>query len=167
MLFETDRLVVRRASAAEDLPALLSIFGDSAKTMHFGSGQPWTEDQIDQFHRTYPESDPQLISTPGLVLLKPDLEPIGFGGVGYYAAPGNTADLFFIFRHQFWGRGLATECARAALAAAWQHSQIDGVHATVHPANAASIRVLEKCGMTRERYLPAANRLLYAKRAAR
>jgi RimJ/RimL family protein N-acetyltransferase len=34
------------------------------------------------------------------------------------------------------------------------------VYATVHPANLASIRVLEKCGLTHERHLPERNRLL-------
>jgi RimJ/RimL family protein N-acetyltransferase len=38
---------------------------------------------------------------------------------------------------------------------------VTAISATVHPANVASIRVLEKCGLTRTAFLPASNRLLY------
>ena len=160
-IFETERLVVRRASPTADLDALLAIFGDPVNTAQFGGGRPWSEDEVRQFLAGYPERDPQLVSTPGLALLRPGLEPVGFGGVGYYVAPSNTAELFFIFRHQFWGRGLATELARAAVEAAFRRPEVEVVQATVKPSNGASRRVLEKCGMTEVRYLPGAARVLY------
>jgi hypothetical protein len=37
----------------------------------------------------------------------------------------------------------------------------DHVLATVHPANAASVRVLEQCGMVLQAHLPDKNRRLY------
>jgi RimJ/RimL family protein N-acetyltransferase len=55
--------------------------------------------------------------------------------------------------------------ATAALGAAFRHPDVLEVLATVHPANAASVRVLEKCGMAFQRALPERARLLY--RAAR
>jgi hypothetical protein len=82
-ILETDRLIVRCPSPTADLPALLAIFGDSANMLHFGA-----EQEIRQFLSGYPDGDPHLVSRPGLVLLKPHLEPVGFGGVGYYGAAG-------------------------------------------------------------------------------
>jgi RimJ/RimL family protein N-acetyltransferase len=161
VLFETERLVVRKATLLEDADALSAILGDPESVRHFGSGQPWTRAQVEQFVRSYPDGDPRLVATPGLVLLKPTLEVIGFGGVGYYVAEGNTADLFFILKRAQWGQGLATEVARAALAAAFAHPQVGTVFATVKPANTASVRVLEKCSLTLQKYLPEKDRLLY------
>ena len=160
ILFQTERLVVRRASPA-DVDALLEIHGDPEAMRFFGQGQTLNTADIERLLRAYPADDPQLIACPGLVLLKPTLQPIGFGGVGYYVSPGNQAELLFIFKRAFWGRGLATELAREALASAFAHPEISVITATVMPANVASIHVLEKCGMTRDCYLPEHDRLLY------
>src|SRR5438094_5678818 len=105
VIVETERLAVRRA-ALDDTDALLAILGDPENVRHFGSGEPWTRAQVEQFIRSYSEGDPRLVATPGLVLRKPTLDVIGFGGVGYYVAEGNTADLLFILKRAYWGQGL-------------------------------------------------------------
>jgi ribosomal-protein-alanine N-acetyltransferase len=139
-LFETERLVVRKTSL-EDIDALLAILADPDTVRLFGSSRPWSRAEVERFVRSYPDSDSRLISAPGLALLKPDLEVVGFGGVVYYVAEGNTADLLFVVDRRHWGHGLATELARAALAAALaaalRHPEVAIVHATVHPANLA------------------------------
>jgi RimJ/RimL family protein N-acetyltransferase len=159
-LFETERLLVRRATTA-DVVALLPIFGDAETVRHFGHGRPWTQVEIGQYLASYPEGDERLVSTPGVVLLKPHLEVVGFGGVGYYVSEGNTADLLFILQKEWWGKGLATEFASAALVTALRHPQVASVYATAKPANVASVRVLEKCGMWLVEYLPEKDRLLF------
>ena len=90
---------------------------------------------------------------------------IGFGGIGYNPSGPVPAYLEYLLARPHWGQGLGTEVARGALAAVFRHPQVREVLATVHPANAASVRVLEKCGMTRQGSLPERDRLLY--RAAR
>lgn len=160
MLFEAERLAVRKATLG-DVDALLAILGDPENVRHFGSGTPWSRAEVERLVRSCPDNDPHLVATPGVVLLKPTLAVIGFGGVGYYVADGNTADLFFILKRACWGQGLGTVLARAALAAAFAHPQVSTVFATVKPANAASVRVLEKCGLTLQQYLPEKDRLLY------
>jgi ribosomal-protein-alanine N-acetyltransferase len=160
MLVETERLVLRRATL-EDMEALLTIFADLETTRYFGSERPLDRREIEAFLGGYPKDDPYLISLPGLALIKPELRVVGFGGVGYYAAPDNTADLLFILKKEYWGKGLATELARASVAKAFERPEIEVIYATVKPANAAAIRVLERCGMTCEQYLPDRDRLLY------
>jgi RimJ/RimL family protein N-acetyltransferase len=49
-----------------------------------------------------------------------------------------------------WGRGLATEGGRAALDYAYETVGAEHVISLIHPDNAASIRVAEKLGETRE-----------------
>ena len=160
IIFETPRLVVRQI-APVDADALYAIFADPLNVRFYGKEQPWSRAEVERMVATYPTGDARLICAPGLLLLKPALEVVGFGGVGYFRQAGNTADLMFIFKHEYWGRGLATELARAALAAAWQHPEVTTIYATVHPANAPSIRVLEKSGMIYQGELPDKNRRLY------
>ena len=62
-------------------------------------------------------------------------------------------------RDLFVSRGYATTTV-ADIAERAQVS-VDTVYATVKPANAASVHVLEKCGLTLQEYLPEKDRLLY------
>jgi RimJ/RimL family protein N-acetyltransferase len=160
VLFETPRLIVRQVTP-DDVAALLTIFGDAENVRHYGTGLPWSRLEVEQFIASYPSGDARLVSAPGLALLKPGLDVVGFGGVGYYLWEGNTADLLFAFKCDHWGKGLATELAQAAIATAFRQPEVAVVHATAKPANPASVRVLEKCGMRLQRYLPDADRLLF------
>jgi ribosomal-protein-alanine N-acetyltransferase len=55
-----------------------------------------------------------------------------------------------------WNRGLCTEGLRAVLEVAYAtHEELNRIHARTDPANAASQRVLEKVGMSREGVLRA------------
>ena len=60
---------------------------------------------------------------------------------------GPDVELGFHLRPSVWGRGYATEAARACLDAAFAGLGLDQVIAIVAPGNAASVRVLEKIGM--------------------
>jgi RimJ/RimL family protein N-acetyltransferase len=51
---------------------------------------------------------------------------------------------------EFWNRGYATEGARAALAFGWEVLQLREIVAMAVPSNRASLRVMEKLGMTRD-----------------
>lgn len=60
---------------------------------------------------------------------------------------GPDVELGFHLRPSAWGRGYATEAARACLDAAFAGLGLEEVIAIVAPGNAASVRVLEKIGM--------------------
>ena len=47
-----------------------------------------------------------------------------------------------------WGRGLATEGARAALGYGFEVVDLERIISTARADNAASRRVMEKCGLT-------------------
>jgi ribosomal-protein-alanine N-acetyltransferase len=47
---------------------------------------------------------------------------------------------------QFWGKGYATEIAKAMMAYGFDHLKLDELYATTHPDNLVSQRVLEKVG---------------------
>ena len=58
------------------------------------------------------------------------------------------AELGFRFARQQWGKGYATEAARAIVRYAFESTEIQRVIAVVDPHNLASVRVLEKLGMS-------------------
>ncbi len=64
MLFETERLVVRRAQP-EDTEALLRVFGDEQAMRHFGHGKPWSREELERFLAQYPPDDARLVCVPG------------------------------------------------------------------------------------------------------
>lgn len=72
-------------------------------------------------------------------------EPIGCIGVETKADSG-PPELGYWLGEPCWGRGYATEAARAMLAAAFADPSVDAVRASCRTVNPGSRRVLEKCG---------------------
>jgi RimJ/RimL family protein N-acetyltransferase len=56
-------------------------------------------------------------------------------------------ELGYRLQRQAWGRGLATEGGRALVRYAFEELDEPAVDACADPGNAASIKVMEKCGM--------------------
>src|SRR5262245_6354443 len=66
---------------------------------------------------------------------------------------GHRAELGYVLARPHWGRGLATEAARAVVAWALAQPTFVRVWAVCDVDNHASARVLEKTGMEREGHL--------------
>ncbi|MHB8643421.1 MAG: GNAT family N-acetyltransferase [Gaiellaceae bacterium] len=64
----------------------------------------------------------------------------------FFAEEHGEWELAYGLRREAWGRGFATEMARAAVAHGFGLHGLARIVADVDPANAASVRVLEKCG---------------------
>ncbi|MEN7548715.1 GNAT family N-acetyltransferase [Rapidithrix thailandica] len=74
---------------------------------------------------------------------------IGFGGLNYRLYNEELKlNLGFRFGKQAWGKGYATELARKAIAFGFNEFNKKAIYGLVRPKNAASINVLEKCGLT-------------------
>lgn len=73
---------------------------------------------------------------------------IGFGGVMHKTVDGVSGPyLYFRFRPQAWGQGLASEMALKALALSFELLKQSHVLAIVLPANTPSRKTLERIGM--------------------
>jgi [ribosomal protein S5]-alanine N-acetyltransferase len=77
-------------------------------------------------------------------------ELIGFCGLRHFGEPPEVEVLYGL-RPAFWGRGLATEAARAMLGDGFSRAGLRRIYAGTDPPNAASVRVMEKAGMTFDR----------------
>lgn len=74
----------------------------------------------------------------------------GFCGLQYL---DGTAEVEVGYRlaRNYWGKGVATESARASLQFGFDHLNLDRIVAVVHPDNLASQRVIEKIGLKYEK----------------
>jgi RimJ/RimL family protein N-acetyltransferase len=76
---------------------------------------------------------------------RPDNAVIGFAGLKYLPDVGET-DLGYRFFKEYWGRGLATEAARALMDWGFAHLPLHRYIGIADSENVASCRVLEKVG---------------------
>ena len=75
---------------------------------------------------------------------------MGFCGAGFWRdAPDAEIGWWLARRH--WGRGLATEAARCALRDAFERVGLERLISVAMVGNAASLRVMEKLGLRRQR----------------
>ena len=77
-------------------------------------------------------------------------EVIGRAGLWY--PEGNPGlEVGWVIRHSHWGRGYATEAAKASVRYGFEVVGADHLISIIHPDNGRSIRVAEKIGQTFER----------------
>jgi ribosomal-protein-alanine N-acetyltransferase len=72
---------------------------------------------------------------------------IGWNGL-QYLPDTNEVEIGYLLARPFWGYGLALEGALPALKMGFSDFSLAEIVGIVHPENAASIRVLEKIGMS-------------------
>lgn len=149
IVIETDRLILRHLSLA-DLDLLAAMYADPL-FMHFlgeartreetRSGIEWAIGQYEtrgySFYATVLKEEDRLIGRCGLLhqVIDRQEEP----EVAYGLAPA------------YWGRGLATEAARAIKEYGFRQFGFPRLISIIDPENYASQRVAEKNGMQRER----------------
>jgi ribosomal-protein-alanine N-acetyltransferase len=77
------------------------------------------------------------------------------GACGIYVSnpDGQEGWIGYVFNRNFWGRGYATETAKALLKFGFNQLNLHRIFATCDPANIASAHVLEKISMQREGHL--------------
>lgn len=137
----TPRLEIRPFEAA-DLDPLHAVYGD-AEVMRWtgGASDRAGSEKALQTHISRHAEDGFAFWA---VVERESGELIGDAGLGRL---GDEVEIGWTLRQDRWGRGYATEAARAILAIAFELTGADHVVATIHPDNAASANVAEKIGM--------------------
>lgn len=139
--------MLRRLSM-DDLDSAIRIHGDPAVNLHNPGGvrtpeatRALIEDWTDFWDRHgFGYWTVRLAAQPEQVL--------GFGGImRKQIASFSGLNLYFRFAAHTWGKGYATEMARAALHAAFVVLTEEAVFGLTRPANIPSRRTLEKIGM--------------------
>lgn len=146
---ETDRLLLRPFTL-DDAEALHAIWGDPAAA-RFREGEPgWprpkTVDDTLAYLRPIVSGQAERGYASWAVIEGQTGRLIGDCGLFPADDVGPEIELAYGLARDVWGRGYATEAAAACLRVGFEELGLDRIVADVDPANAASIRVLDKLG---------------------
>lgn len=141
MFAVTERLLLR-PGWREDAPAVLAAIGDEAVVRNLAQ-VPWPY-RLD--HAEAWLSRPHDPAWPACLIFLRGAEPQLAGCVGLHPAEDGTPELGYWLARRFWGRGIATEAARAMVAAARDGLRRRRLVSGHFIDNPASGRVLEKIG---------------------
>jgi RimJ/RimL family protein N-acetyltransferase len=148
---ETERLILRRWRPG-DLDAYLAIWADPAVRAQLWPGEP--PDAGHLANRFQHQLDHWRQHGFGLwhAIDRATGEPAGWIGAWYpdfIPELVGEIEIGWTLRSPFWGRGLATEGARAAVKTAATHLDPPRLISIISPANERSIAVSSRLGMER------------------
>ena len=145
---QTRRLTLRRFTA-EDAKEIFDAYAQDPEVTRFLVWQPHqqlddTRAFLDRCDRVWAERT----AYPWAITLRDDGRIVG----SIEARPdgGHRVEIGYALARGAWGKGYAAEAARAVVDLALTAPSIHRVWAFVDTANAASARVLEKAGLSRE-----------------
>lgn len=84
------------------------------------------------------------------ILLKEPNEFIGLAGMSLSNDRFKMGEFYYKFFPEYWGNGFATETAKSLIRFGFEECKLHRIEAGVATENLASIKVLEKTGMTNE-----------------
>ena len=134
----TARLLLRRPRM-DDLEAFFAIMSDPV-AMRYWSTLPHADIEVTRLWLEQMLARVDAGSEPFVI----EFEGRAIGEVG----AGKLPEFGFMLHPSYWGRGIATEAARAFIAYAFETTSTDRLTADVDPRNAASLGVLRNLGFT-------------------
>lgn len=141
---DTDRIAFREWSD-DDLDAFQAICSDPRVMRYVGDGKTWSTERTGKFIHAAAEMFRQYGYCQWPLIYKADRKLIGYCG---FVNAEAAVEIGWRLVPEYWGQGLATEAAGAALRHGIATLGFRRVIASVQAANVASIRVIEKLGMT-------------------
>lgn len=144
---QTERLTLRRPSV-HDAETVFALWASDPEATRYMS---WARhESLDDTLAFLSFCDEEWDRWPAAAYLIEQRSPGGLiGSCGFTFTEATRAQVGYILKSDAWGRGYATESMLAQIGAADEAGAFV-LEAAVHPANAASIRVLEKCGFCRD-----------------
>ncbi len=143
MRLTTERLVLR-PPAPDDLPVWHAIYLD-AEEVWYGAPRSSLDENREKLTRQIAHFEQH-----GFGMCAVDLaasgETIGAAGLQHLEG-GPEVEVGYRFLKERWGRGYATESARASIDFGFDEVGLERIVAVALETNIASRRVLEKCGL--------------------
>jgi len=142
----TARLLLRPFGRADE-DALYRLWNDLEVRRYLSDDKPVPREtvrsQIERSRRSFTRRGFGLFT----VSLPPDESIIGSCGLLTIADP-EQVEVLYALLPEYWGRGLATEAARAALRFGFEEVGLTEIYTGSDQPNAASLRVIERLGMS-------------------
>jgi RimJ/RimL family protein N-acetyltransferase len=145
LMFETERLIVRRIGDA-DVDAMHAVYGDAQAMRFVGDGQPLSRQGCAEWIAVTRRNYALRGYGMAAIVERATGEVVGFCGLVH---PGGQpeAEIKYALHRAHWGRGIATEAAAALLRHGAAAHGLRHVIATTAPGNTVSHKVLSKAGM--------------------
>ncbi|MEH2511260.1 RimJ/RimL family protein N-acetyltransferase [Nitrobacteraceae bacterium AZCC 1564] len=138
VVLETERLVLRRPTLA-DVKAIAAVVADKRVSINLRRvPHPYTLDDAKEFVATVANT----IDT--VFLIERERAVIGLVGISWENE--DAPELGYCLGVDHWGKGYATEAARAVIDYAFEEFAIERLISGARVLNPASRHVLEKCG---------------------
>jgi [ribosomal protein S5]-alanine N-acetyltransferase len=152
LVMETERLVLRHLTL-EDLDALAAIQSDPEVMRHFPSGPRSRDETLRDLERCMALQVEHGFSLWAAVDRSDDCL-IGRCGLLPQSLQGREeVEIAYLIARPHWGRGLATEAARAIRDHGFRRLGLDRLVSIIDRDNLASRRVAEKAGLRPERMI--------------
>lgn len=142
---ETERLRLRMFSPGDSFE-LSSITRDPEVMRFIGEGRPISAEETAANLRSIINAFHRRGFGRWAVVHKESGRLVGYCGFSA-SIPAAGVELAYMLGRPFWGRGLATEAARACLRYAFEELRLPSVSAITRPGNLRSRRVMEHLGM--------------------
>jgi RimJ/RimL family protein N-acetyltransferase len=152
-ILETERLLLRPPEHADLTTWTERIFADPAVTRYIPSSISEPRARAERMLAVISNSWAERGYGEWLLLDKADGQLVGHCGFGYLPQTGEI-EIDYALAQPYWGRGLATEAARACLRYGFASAGIEQLIGLVVPENIASRRVLEHVGFVYQRDAP-------------
>ncbi|GGO98611.1 GNAT family N-acetyltransferase [Wenjunlia tyrosinilytica] len=141
--------VVLREFSMQDIDDVLAIVGDDKVTTWLSFDSRSRDQAIDMIDGTLERAQQEPRTEYYLAVTKQDDDRvIGFARIGF--AGVKAGKLGYAIAAEEWGRGYATDAARALTTYAFAELGLHRISAAIGPENAASIAIVEKLGFVRE-----------------
>lgn len=141
-----NRTAACQTRGTEDAEALYKVMANSRVHTYTGK-RPWTLKHTEEYIQFMLNKDIKTLALfQGACLTKADNQLIGLTSMNPYL-PGQP-ELEWQFGAPFWGKGYTTEVGKAIIRETFAQTDIAAIFGMAHPENKASVKVLQKIGMT-------------------
>jgi RimJ/RimL family protein N-acetyltransferase len=146
---ETKRTLLR-AFSPDDLDDLATIFSKPSVMRYMPGGRPRSREQTEETIRATLRHWEEHGFGWWAVISKEGQQLIGWCGLARLDS-GSEVEVLYLLDEPYWGNGLASETARAALRYGFEELGLKQIAAVAVPENIRSRRVMERVGMVYEK----------------
>jgi len=148
-ILETERLILRPLTR-DDVDALAALYADPDVMRYFEGTRSWeaSRQRLERIIDQYARTGVDFLAT----IYKENGQFIGRCGLLWQNIEGvQEVEVAYMLAKPYWGRGLATEAARAIKEHGFRDFGFRRLISLIDPDNIGSIRVAEKNGMRYDR----------------
>ena len=146
---ETERLILRKMTL-EDVEAIFAYASDPEVSRY----TLWETHRSIEDSRAFLEFEVSKRESGGEpdwgIVYKGDHRFVGTCGIISWEPHHARAEIGYALSREYWGRNLMFEAARAIIRFGFERMSVNRIEARCIAENAASVRVMEKAGMTHE-----------------